>query len=482
MMTNSRLADGGTLHSREQLATHRRARRQLQRAGRAKRRREPPKVHWGFGAQNPNCAAAPVRLVPITSVTVQNAGTVGRAVTPGMVAALPVSGGTSDGGETGSELPSSLSSSASFSGYLPLPAPPARGGSRHASAARAMPLALSASDGRQWLVATAGERAIDTPQDRSLRQYADLYADTRPHGWSRRDDANPPSPVVAVDVEEPSLSLAATEHVPRSTLAVSSELEPESESAVSSQQASPNIPSPESSHVDSSSCSMPRVGHLWKLVQARHMQIRRTGSRDMEAVARSWVDIERDKAATAIQSHVRGRQGRAQFFAAQERLLNTVIGLQRMHRAQKNRGPAPAMLWTATLAMLAAQEQKEAQQEEAKKAKEEQLEDEQVQEQEGNQPDVVEVPTLAFEVARTTPSDRVREFLAAPPRNTSDAEVAAVVEALKAAQVPPSAWIDELQEMASQPIASSNVLEDFFLPACVKKLQQKTDPMCASNE
>jgi hypothetical protein len=436
-----------------------------------------------------------VRLVPITSVSVQNAGTVGRAVTPGMVAVLPVSELVSGGSETGSALSSLLSSSASFSGYVPLPAPPASPECAQTTvqdaaseglscAAEAMPLALSAADGRQWLVATARERAIETPQKRSLRRYADLYADTRPRGWSRRSDTNPPSPVVAPELEEPSLSmeLLQPDTVQLSTAAVLSEPLPEPESAVSPQAAGSASPSPESAHVGSSSRFPPRAGKLWKLVQAKHMKVRRMGSRDLEEVARSWVDAERGKAATSIQSHVRGRQERAKIVQAQERLLNTVIGLQRLHRAYKNCGPPPAMLWTATLAMLAAKEREEARPEEADKATEEQLIDDQVQEQEGHEQDVAQASVQAFEVSRITPSDRVREFLAIPPRQTSDAEVAAVVAALKAAKVTPSAWVGELQEMASQTIEDSNVLEDFFLPACVKKLQQQVEPMRAKEE
>ncbi len=482
--------------------------------GTRRQRRGPPKVQWGFGARKPpplHCAAASVRLVPITSVSVQNAGMVGRAVTPGMVAVLPVSELVSGGSETGSALSSLLSSSASFSGYVPLPAPPASPECAQTTvqdaaseglscAAEAMPLALSAADGRQWLVATARERAIETPQKRSLRRYADLYADTRPRGWSRRSDTNQPSPVVAPELEEPSLSmeLLQPDTVQLSTAAVLSEPLPEPESAVSPQaagSASPSpesavspqaagsaSPSPESAHVGSSSRFPPRAGKLWKLVQAKHMKVRRMGSRDLEEVARSWVDAERGKAATSIQSHVRGRQERAKIVQAQERLLNTVIGLQRLHRAYKNCGPPPAMLWTATLAMLAAKEREEARPEEADKATEEQLIDDQVQEQEGHEQDVAEASVQAFEVSRITPSDRVREFLAIPPRQTSDAEVAAVVAALKAAKVTPSAWVGELQEMASQTIEDSNVLEDFFLPACVKKLQRQVEPMRAKEE
>ena len=90
--------------------------------------------------------------------------------------------------------------------------------------------------------------------------------------------------------------------------------------------------------------------------------------------------------------------------------------------------------------------------------------------------------TTALLASRRAPDDLVREFLSAPhtstrmmpPRETTDEEVTAVVVALKAAQVQPSTWVDELQEMVSECDDPLQVLEEHFLPACMKKLQQQT--------
>ena len=342
---------------------------------------------------------------------------------------------------------------ASFSGYEPLPTPaagPMRGGPGGLDAVDLMPLAFS--HGRGWL----------SDNDVSLRHYAELYADTHPRAWDREDYHS---------IQRlPSLS-----PVRRNYPKLVPELAPEPAEIPSPSAGSPAVSA--DSHCSGSPASSGRsgmpAGKLWKLVQAKHKQIARMNSREIGDLARSWVDIERDKAATSIQSYTRRHQARARLFEAKERMVSTVIGLQRMWRINKIRGPPPAMLWTATLAMLVAKEERE-----AKQGSEKQMADDPVQSHLDTCQEATEAPQPEPEEgnaeprregSQLTPNDLVREFLTALPRETSDVEVTAVVTALKAARLKPVTWVDELREMGVK------VLEEYFLPACVKKLHQHTE-------
>ena len=335
--------------------------------------------------------------------------------------------------------------------YQPQPAPPVapvRGRPAGLDAVAMMPLALSASShGRGWLAAN----------DASLRHYAELYADTHPRAWDREDYSNQ---------RLPSLSPVRPKLLP--------ELVPEPAEPPRPSAGSPAVLAQSCGVSPTSSRSGLPAGKLWKIVQAKHKKLARMNSREVGDVARSWVDVKREKAATSIQAYTRRHQARARLFEARERRLNTVIGLQRMWRMNKIRGPAPKMLWTATLAMLVAKEEKE-----AKRGSEKQPADDPVRSQpETGQEATAEAPKPEPEEAdaeprreapRLTPNDRVREFLAALPRETSEDEVAAVIAALKAARLEPVTWVDELREMGV------NVLEEYFLPACLKKLRQHAE-------
>ena len=484
------------------------ARRSRAEVRRAQRRNKPPTISWGYGAQKPNGHSVE-RLVPITAASSQNAGTVGRAVTPGMVFE-PSSPPSSSPSSRSSPFPG---------GYAPLPAPASpsegffepdatevfgAGSSAGEWATDHVPLALSASHGGHgWLNG-------DKTSDSALCFYADMYADTRPppprrrrqppHALESGDSLVAPSPIpMLLDGEEgPSSSRA-----PAPMLLLEPEAEPEPH-AEGQPEASPPPPSPvgpspsspgetgaaldaatESGDADdgpppAKAQVKERVCVLWKMVRAQQKKIARANSRDMVNITRTWIDLEQERAAVQIQAFMRGRQGRLHFRLSYEKMLETVVGLQRMRRAKKNsRGQPPAMLWTAILAVLADKEKKAELKAAQQAAKE-------IHEKEDNQqePESAEMeaggdngelsPTATL--SKRTPTELVHDFLATRDSNATIEQAEAIVLAFKAAKLMPSRWISELQDMALQSRGAaegSRVLEDFFLPACLSKMQRQ---------
>ena len=412
--------------------------------------RKLPQVSWGTGAQRPDKNKSIARHVPITSL--QNAGAVGRAVTPGQIMVVRSSLSRSD-----------------FSGYAPLiiassPEAPCAADNFFLPDADDVSSAIPWEEGRVPLALSrcsvsrcqASWHNTERTSDSALRFYADVYADTRPsHApieqqeqllgtHSSSMDSSPDSP-------SRQLENAALEPEP--------ELKPEPE------------PEPESPKAGKRG---PRKGGvLWNKLRAQTSALREGNSRDEGSIVRSWVEVEQEASATKIQSWIRSRQARAQFLAAVAEMLRVVVNLQRLYRRYKTMGPPSAMMWTAMLATLLAKEERDGP---AKPAVEKTV---------GQEPEPEPEPVEERELSMMeqhlqqprTPQDFVRVFLAKLPGleliGDLDVALGAVVTAFEVAGYDSSTWESELVEMELQghnlEEGQQRALQDIFLPACMKK-------------